>query len=206
MQSAPFHSSFNGNILINEALDQIVISNSSNQKIITLGKQANGLFSLLFNNGSNNVMLVGQDSTGAYVVKIGKNGQDPVTAPDSELIFNSNQDTFKIATIVTYNFNFTASGYLAGTQYTVPHNLGYVPLIQGFATLTSAPGATGNYPLPYIYTVTQTPTIPAAFLIGGIINVQGVDDNNIYVGVGLGSSGETIAGTLKFYVLQETAS
>ena len=184
MQSAPKHNSQNGTLEIDYAKDRITIQDASNYPIAFFGK----------------------DDSGNVALKIAPDGVSALTASDSQLIFNSNQDTFKIAKIVTYNFSFTAGGYLAGTQYTIAHDLGYVPLMQGFALLTSAPGAIGNYPLPYIYIVTQTPTIPAAFLIGGIINVQGVDDNNIYVGVALGATGETIAGTLKFYVLQETAN
>lgn len=180
--------------------------NSNPQGVISRVQMQHGRI-LGLDSSNNAVGLFGFDSTGAMAVKVAKSGYDARTASDANLIFNSNQDTFKIATTVSYTFSFTASSYNAGTQYTIAHNLGYVPYMQGYAILTTVPeSSTGTFPLPYIATVAQTPTIPAAFLIGAIITVQGVDSTNIYVGVGIGSSGSTLAGTLKFYVLQETAT
>jgi len=65
-------------------------------------KSSNG--QLLGNDGTNNIGLFGFDSSGNMVVKVARPGFNADTATDSQLIFNSSQNTFKIAMSGTVAF------------------------------------------------------------------------------------------------------
>lgn len=208
-QSSPQHSTANGKFLIDFANDNLVISNDSNQKILTLGKQPNGLFSLLFNNGSDNVLLVGQDSTGAYVVKIAEAGYDPVTASNANLVFNSNQKTFQIVDQGSVPFSVTStSGAVGYSTASITHDLGYVPLSFSMVSIDQDwNGQAGLFPVPYIFpNAVAGVDGGATFMIVSFVRVLNVTNTEIEFAIGEIAGGSTISGTIYTYFLQENAT
>lgn len=121
--------------------------------------------------GSNTILNIGKDSKGKYNIKVAKPGFNAFDAADSNLLFNSNQDTFRIAgkynaTIpalasLPYNNN-TATG---STSVVITHNLGYIPAfvayyLNGAGTYTALPYSitfavggfgVGNFRSEYIF-------------------------------------------------------
>lgn len=109
---------------------------------------ANSLNPYQLSDGSNNILSIGKDSTGAYSVKIAKPGFNAYDAVNSNLVFNSSQNVFKIVQSGTV----TLPGTTAGTTGTVAynHNLGYYPIVLAYMAFA------GSYlTLPYINLITS---------------------------------------------------
>ena len=170
-------------------------------------KSSNG--QLLGNDGTNNIGLFGFDSSGNMVVKVARPGFNADTATDSQLIFNSSQNTFKIAMSGTVAFTPANGG---GPLYTVSsgrktgpvvtHNLGVIPGVLAYTqrpttgfnsgVLTSLPflesNATTNVLINAFYSVTTT-TLSFFMDFGG--------------GWSFNASPDFV---IRYYILQETAS
>lgn len=88
---------------------------------------------LALDSNNNAVALFGTDSTGNNVVKVAKTGYDARTATGNNLIFNSNQDVFKIANKIQYSTGTIAAtlstNYYISQTYTIPHGLSYTPIV-----------------------------------------------------------------------------
>lgn len=147
------------------------------------------------------------DST--YGMWVSQPGIDVRTANPNlpgNLVFNSNQDIFKIANKFTSDFSVTSgSGSSFGSvTITINHNLGYTPLIQSFVNITTVSGGSpGLYPLPYLNLVqgggtTNVLVVASAVIVETITSTQAIFSATIQAGT------QTIAGTLICYVLQET--
>lgn len=172
------------------------------------------------NDGTNDIMFAGEDSTtspATTYVKIAKPGFDAKTASAANLIFNSNQDTFKIVATGTLNLpsqSFTTTSNTYGTgglswplSVSAPHNLTFIPTVLGFYNNG------GIYtPLQFIYmaAVSSSPSYFAQFTI----NVA-TDDVNVYASATAfgynvaAASGGTVTfsgASIKYYLLQETAN
>jgi hypothetical protein len=88
--------------------------------------------------------LIGPDSGGNEVVKISQAGFDASTATNSQLIFNSQQNTFKVATTLTGSLAVSFSSYAQGSggpatytfassnSLTLVHGLSTTPAIVPF--------------------------------------------------------------------------
>lgn len=95
---------------------------------------ADSLNPFTLSDGSNDRLLIGKDSNGNYVVKVSKPAFDAFDATDSNLIFNSNQDIFKIVsagitTVPAATASYNNSQNSTTTSVVVTHNLGFIPVV-----------------------------------------------------------------------------
>ena len=150
-------------------------------------------------------------NAGKFGLKVAKDGFNATTADDSELIFNSEQNTFKIAKIVEITVpGFTTSLFVTNTQIgsntvSVPHGLDFTPIAFGFI-----PFGASYVPLPYV-------DIEAGGTGGGISGTTyraTANDTDVYLAVSTSAYGPYFGGaaltiptvTAKIYLLQETAN
>lgn len=167
-------------------------------------------------------------SYGMWVSKPGFDATDVGAATNGELVFNSNQDIFKIIK-TGFTAPLTVSGVggagpdfgLVGFEILVPHNLGFNPLV--FVTLASStalsPLITPGVPLPFTNWLsfvqlfgpdgaggTNTYKIPFPNFV---VSVAAVTSSYfiIFAQVGQQSSTTLFNGdyVFKYYLLQETA-
>lgn len=83
---------------------------------------------IIGNDGTNNVGLFGFDDAGDMVVKVAQAGFDANSATDAQLIFNSQQDVFKITKKIPLTLNFTrSSSTFASYVASAAHGLTYTP-------------------------------------------------------------------------------
>lgn len=183
---------------------------------------------IVVDQGSVEQLLFGVDDNGVTVIKVAQPGIDVRNATDAQLIFNSNQDIFKIAAapIGTVNITFsTLTSAIAGgfqvystNLLTLPHNLGIVPALApqlfnattGFYTPVSSGSSIGQ-------PVTQFNGF-GVFAVATYTWDIWADTKNVYIkgvmagGAGNTTTGYTIAGfnwgnfTFKVFCLQETAN
>lgn len=175
------------------------------------------------NDGTDNRVALGLLPDGTYGMKVSQEGYDVLSAEDDELIFNSSQNVFKIAKIVSltipaYSVTVPAVAGQASTQSTlvnVLHELGYRPAFKAFIEDTSFTGSDGlpayrdaaqiELPLfvgaPGGFATTATRVwVENEYVIARAITV-------VYVGgAGYGSTLNIPAKNLKVYLLQETAN
>lgn len=143
----------------------------------------------------------------AESIKLSQSGFDVETATDSQLVFSSEFNLFKIVMKGTYSDSNSYSVSNPGvgnydsdsfTIATIPHNLGYRP---GF--IVYATGGTGDV------------LLPSSILIGGGSSNAAwhskyayVDDTNLYINLTImttgGSSSSTGTVVYKYYLLRET--
>lgn len=143
------------------------------------------------------------DST--YGMWVSKPGIDVTTATISDLVFNSNQDTFKIIKKDTITVT-TTGGTVAYAQ--VPHGLNFTPIVLGFlnnATITFSGNTIisgGSIPLPTWGNVAFDLTTPT---LDFSVWYQILSDNTNVVAMILNSAGVTRTETFTYYLLQESA-
>lgn len=147
-------------------------------------------------------------ATGAtqYGLKVSKPGFDATTATDSELVFNSNQNVFKIVRVVEFSYTMTAADLVANyVMLTIPHGLDTIPQVT--ASFTSQLDGSIRL-LPFLFFTNQSyyGLPPSAAVV-----IDRVDNTNIHVnievidlaGLSLFSAGNNLM--FKFYCLVETA-
>lgn len=185
---------------------QIVGSNGVSQ-IVNYGVQTDGNFALkFFDTNGIGVARFGQFSDGSIALKVAKSGQEVDSATNSQLVFNSTQDTFKIVSKNSAAFSFTSGGAGPGsTTVTINHNLGYVPIIQPEVTITTLTnGSPGIYPLPFFVPGLGGGTTNV-FILLSYLRVSGINSTSVTFEVGIQAPSQTFAGTITCYFLQETA-
>lgn len=142
-----------------------------------------------------------------FGLKVAEDGVDVLTASDDGLIFNSEQNVFKIVVSSTAAQSVPSLAQDVTDTLTVPHNLGYIPAVIVFLNGTGSTYLTANryYPLPQSVSV----KVGATYYPGIIYNFN-VDSTNIYFTVTNSSAATPITdiGTAnwKYYLLQETAN
>jgi len=174
------------------------VGTQTGAKIITKDSKIIGF------DGSNNIGLFGFDDAGNIVVKVAKTGFDANVATNDQLIFNSQQDVFKI------ELNNTASlvgkNMTAGETKTVPiaHGLSTTPAFQIYVNAPSVIGLQGGSGL------TNLPLIYAAGGTIGLILQARVDSTNLYLDlINVGATTVDYSAytwSFKYYLLQETAT
>lgn len=179
------------------------------------------------NDGTNDIMFAGEDSTTSpptTYVKIAKSGFDAKTATNSQLIFNSEQDIFKIVTTGTVSLPsyVLVAGQLRGDLITIPHGLSFTPVLNAYGlvnyyTFIGITGGGGGS-ISTINAYVQLPYIAFTPMIDSNISayqiLASVDATNLYfsyayetVSAGSGGSGYVFpATTIRYYVLAETAN
>lgn len=151
-------------------------------------------------------VLLGKGLNGFYGLKVSKTGEDVYEATDSQLIFNSNQNMFKIATTVTGTYTITSGDASANyANFSFAHGQTTKPTVIGsFSNTTDSV----SRQLPYLY---QAPTSSYfGFSASASVQIYSIDATNINVAVKIldinGTSWLLANTTLsfKFYCLQET--
>lgn len=140
------------------------------------------------------------------IVRIAKDGFDQSTATNDQLIFNSDQNVFKIvasgnATLASASINTAGANYASGTSQTasIPHGLSYTPAILAYWATANTYSA-----LPRTVQGANTSAGYAIYYISA-----SVDSTNVLFSVapfGYNISDTFPALTLKYYLLQETAN
>ncbi len=151
---------------------------------------------------------IGLSSLGAKLwgFKVAQPGVDVTTASDNQLIFNSQQDVFKIVVSDVTSVTIP-NGYSAGSVYTttVQHNLGYIPAHLVYFNPGSALGFPNNEYL----------TLPWSYLAmdgasdGGVVWVQFTAYTTttvLVIQATMFTSSGFFAGVIpfKYYLLQES--
>lgn len=123
------------NQLRQDALDGRLTFDQARNRI--LGRQADGLARLL-------LLADGLD----FFLKISEDGIDVLNANDDQLIFNSNNNLFKIVDkgIATVPLGFNANGTSVSGSDNVTHSLGVEPLVLAWSVTTSGGKILRNFP------------------------------------------------------------
>lgn len=137
----------------------------------------------------------------SYGMWVSKPGVDATTASSTDLIFNSNQDIFKIVQTDTVSVDFISSPF---SVFTLAHGLDFAPIPVAFLTDVTDGTASGNFPFPTNLSVTVDLT-DGFIKVGASLNVA-ADATNVYfecvnaLGIDLGTF------DIKYYLLQESSS
>ncbi len=163
-------------------------------------------------------VLLGKGKDGFYGIKVSQEGSDVYDASDDDLVFNSNQNVFKV--VATGNTTIPSFDSTTGySSVTVPHGQNHIPLVQIYANGAIVDGSisiisTGYIPLP----ITFSPVALASNYYfentgGGTYRPLGlnyaVDDTNIYIQAGCDPSLSSFIFDdvpVTYYILQETAN
>jgi hypothetical protein len=193
--------------LLGGGSDLNTVVNDMNSNILQLKNNETTEF---FNdaNGIRRVLL-GQGANSFYGLKVSQPNIDVYTALDNQLIFNSNQNTFKIVNKFSASFTVTSgSSSAASTTFSINHGLGYTPLYFSTVNITTntvSAGQVGLFPMPF-GTIgggsTAQPLIGYLSLVSPYISNTSSISFNATVSVG----SNTFAGTVTAYILQETAT
>lgn len=166
---------------------------------------------IVFDDQTNRVLIGYQTVLEQWGLFVSKIGVDVTEATADQLVFNSNQNIFKIAleggSTITVPDPFTLGTTLTNT---IPHGLSIVPGVQGYANIPAgAGGYIGQGQL------TNLPTMLIGFSGTSfgevVVYLQArVDATNLYLDV-INASNHNITGvggdyTFEYYLLQETAS
>lgn len=134
------------------------------------------------------------------VLRIAKTGIDAVTATNDQLIFNSDNNIFKVVTSNTATLSYDG---VVTTFLTIPHGLSTIPIVQAYVQFPNDANFSpmgGQYvPMPVYQLRTGLPAVQC---------IQSADATNIYFRVhdtaaGIGSP-EVY--NFRYYILQETAN
>lgn len=208
-------ASGNTSSVISQGMSITGASNSITMGISSTNNQAQ----LLFNDGTTNRLLIGQNSSGSEVVWISKAGAEVTTASASDLIFNSAQDIFKIISKVQTTIpSFTiGTGKQNFSLVTVAHGQSTIPIVNVYVqsymlnSSTFALISSSYTPVPISSRTQGDPTFQN--VAGGTYysNVSinfAVDATYVYIQAFYsGSSTDTLAAIpVTYFVLQETAT
>lgn len=157
---------------------------------------------IVVNDGNNLRVIFGRTGTGPndWGLEVSKPGFNVDTATDSQLIFNSSQDVFKIVKEGSTSITVPSVSSSTFFSVTVPHNLGFAPIPQAFVNFG------GYFPMPYFEGVSAN----GIYVGYNMLISCFVDTTNFYVNANVGQSGgnPSASGTfpINYYLLQETAS
>lgn len=182
---------------------------------------ANSLNPYIVSDGTTNRIILGKQPDGTYGLRVSQSGVDVGTATNSQLIFNSNQDVFKIVskgttTIPGFSFTPGNSGY---SSVTVTHGLSFTPLaevyVQGKLLNSSLALVASSYvPLPI---TASADSIMSYYFTGNAGNnypltiLFAIDSTNLYIEAmysnpGVGVNGSVNSIPVSYFFLQETAT
>lgn len=211
------NSSASNNNQINDAFRQL-----NREQIVKTFKQANGSNGLvqgvLPNNQGYGELLYDSDGNariGMRIVgdvpelKVAKAGYSVLNATNDQLIFNSNQNVFKIAASGTVTMSqITLTGSSGIGRATVEHNLGIVPVVIAIFASTSTPDNYSSWVSDSGAVITsggfvQFTSYHARLLTATTTTVK--FEESYYWG---GVPAPNTAGpyTIKYYLLQESAN
>lgn len=186
--------------------DQTLNITPTDFQVRTSGNSLQGLditsTAITLGDGFNQRILLGPDSTGQEVLKISMAGYDASSATNTQLLFNSNQDIFKIVStgVRSISHNHTLINSAITTSFA--HNQSQRPILVAYASNLVAPGIPGTptYILPLTY-----PGISGGNLVISTLMDIHVDDTNITLAT-WSAHITTITSDIRYYILQETAA
>jgi hypothetical protein len=146
--------------------------------------------------------------------KVAEDGVDVFDATNDQLIFNSEQNVFKVAESGTISLSSQSIGAGASVdqKFTIPHNLGRVPAFNAFVLVTNTGQAAINqFPSTYYVSISNVYSYTESGGTGlNYAHIAGIDEDNFYFTRSVFNGGgvsQTIQGsTLKYYIYEETAN
>ena len=168
---------------------------------------------IVVNDGANNVISIGRVTGGTYGMKVAKPGYDADTAADTQLIFNSSQNVFKIVQSDTTTVSLPSLSNAAvgvkniTSRSTIAHNLGYVPIVIGFRY-----GGSSTYqPLPYETNMAAVLGTTVGYtrridIFSDSVNIYFDATTTCYNWAATANSAPADTDTVTYYLLQETAN
>lgn len=157
---------------------------------------------IIVHDGTSNKALLGRDDSGNYVVKVAKDGADVLTATGDDLIFNSDNNLFKIITTGVIPISHVHTVNSAKTT-SIGHGQTGRPTVICFATNLVAPGIASSAP-SYQMPVTA-PGVSGGNLVIAMLLQAYVDDTNLNIYT-WSNPATTITADVRYYIIQETAS
>ena len=144
-----------------------------------------------------------------FGLKVAKEGYDVLTATDDQLVFNSEQNTFKIVKSVPISLTMSYNNASPLTWYataSIPHGLSYAPSYSAYHTIPSAIASGGSL------TATNLPNPALVFGSSGTtlrifaLATVNVGSTNVTLSVQLDGSwsNATYSFSANVYLLQET--
>lgn len=194
--------------LLGGGSDLATVVSDVNQNILELkGRELTEFFK--DDSGTRRVLL-GKGADGFYGLKVSPEGTDVYTATDAELIFNSDQNVFKILDKPTVSFSISSGAGGATSSFFYDHNLGYRPLVLAAATMTGSGflnGITGLFILPFLQPALSSGSggVGPWGTIAGSISINLVTETRIWFNYLLAPNAG-LEGTITMYILQETAN
>lgn len=149
-----------------------------------VGRDENNLIRLL-------ILANGTD----FAMKVAKDGYDATTATNDQLVFNSEQNVFKIVSKGTATIGAVGASAIGST--TITHGLGYIPAVLAYQT-----DGTNYFTVPF-----------TSFVSGGAndgkmsLNVYVIANSTQVTFYAVTSSfGSTSGLTFSYYLMQESAN
>lgn len=191
-----------------ESVTKLYYNNDGNVGLITgLLPDDLGIGTLIKDSDGNNSIAMYVTNDGTPVMKVAKSGEDALTGTDSDLIFNSAQNVFKIAQ--TGTATITVPGTMLSLQVastTVTHNLGFKPAIIAYITGGTAWGTSAGQMLmmPFSSEYIVAGTFRGFFYT----DAYTTDTTAVFRHTNKTTVTDTTGGTvdIKYYLLQETAN
>lgn len=137
-------------------------------------------------------VLLGKGLNDFYGLKVSPEGQDVYDATDDQLIFNSDQNVFKIVDKITIVPTIPGAGTVTTT--TQAHGLSYIPALVGYIIVSGA-----YYQLPFVSVLPATGVVVTSLQLSA-------DATNVIVTWTSPAAWVGAAPTLSIYLLQETAN
>lgn len=148
-----------------------------------------------------NKLLAGMDADGNVKIKLAQDGIDVLTAADSDLIFSSDFNSFKIVDVFTDtnpSLSHTGTAGIWGSttrNHNIPHTYGFIPVVIAVINDGSA-----YWPLPFEL------IDPTPYFIKIAVKA---DAENITVNTTIMAYGASVtypAKDIKYYILRDTAN
>lgn len=156
-------------------------------------------------------VLLGKGANGFYGLKVSQEGQDVFTAEGDDLVFNSDNNLFKIVssgTIIAPAVTTVGDGtntYSGSGATSVAHGLSFTPLAIAFVEVSAA-----QYSL-MPYTETTSASVPSGGIVSEFFRLTTSSTNievlHSVVSYSPGVSGGTYSGAnIRYFLLRETAT
>lgn len=149
-----------------------------------------------------NRIIIGKLGPKSYGMKVSKDGVDVTKADDNELVFNSNQDIFKIVKKDSVTITIGSSTL---NWATVRHDLGFTPIVTAFLNNVgiSSIFEVGTIPLPT--SLSTSIDVGAGTVITRASIFTAADDTNLYIICFNATGGSLGSFQVTYYYQQETA-
>jgi len=198
------------NILMEGRVGKQTYFDDDGNAVITQGQLDDGAFGLrILDTSGVNIAQFGRFTDGSTALKIAKSGYDVTSALLDQLVFNSDQNIFKIVDSVTATTTDATATAAAGsfasgsTTVSIAHGLNFIPTVLAFIQDTDyTPNRFRSLPWTTYTNVSGT-------VCNWITYSVDADASNIYLlssCVATGGTASTGTKTIKIFLLQESAN